>query len=127
MPEGFKAQVVATSSRAAVTYREKLLAARDEFLRRMEAVPTDMSSLPEDEIERSLTAKAKFLVIVSTPRLSSIPAPEVAVVISRHYIYPESWWDWLNKEKQKEYTKRFKRKLATAGTDKTDPLALTVG
>ena len=32
MPEGFKAQVVATSRRAAVLYREKLLMARDELV-----------------------------------------------------------------------------------------------
>ena len=124
LPEGFKAQVVATSRRAAVTYREKLLAARDELVADLEAVPADMLSLPEDEIEK-LEPQAKFLVRVH-PRLSFIRALEVAVVISGDHNDPESWWDWSNKEKQKEYTKRFKRKLATAGTDKTDPLALMV-
>jgi len=38
MPEGFKAQVVASTRSAAVTYREKLLKARDELVTRLEAL-----------------------------------------------------------------------------------------
>ena len=51
---------------------------------------------------------------------------DVAVVISGNHNDPESWWDWSNKEKQDEYTKRFKRKLAAERTEKTDPLAMMV-
>jgi len=50
----------------------------------------------------------------------------VAVVISGNHDDPESWRDWTNKEKQFEYAKRFKRKLATERTEKTDPLAMMV-
>ena len=39
LPEGYKAQVVAASRRAAIIYREKLLAARDELAREIEALP----------------------------------------------------------------------------------------
>ena len=124
LPEGFKAQVVATSRRAAITYREKLLAARDQLVADLEAIPAHMFSLPEDEVEK-LEPQAQFL-IRAHPRLPLIRAFEVAVVISGDHNDPESWWDWSNKEKQKKFTKRFKRKLATAGTDKTDPLALMV-
>jgi type I restriction enzyme R subunit len=51
---------------------------------------------------------------------------EIAVVISGDHNDPESWWDWSNKEKQEDHVKRFKRKLAVARTDKTDPLSILV-
>lgn len=124
LPEGYKAQVVATSRRAAIVYREKLLAARDELVRDIEAVPSVTLALPDDEIEQ-LDQKTRFLVHTHT-LLPLIRALDVAVVISGNHNDPESWWDWSNKEKQDEYTKRFKRKLAVERTEKTDPLALMV-
>src|SRR5207302_8903171 len=53
-------------------------------------------------------------------------ALDIAVVISGDHNDPESWWDWTNKEKQDEYIKRFKRRLAIAQTEKTDPLSILV-
>jgi len=50
MPEGYKAQVVATSRRAAVVYRDKLLAARDELVRDIEGIPAATLALPDHEI-----------------------------------------------------------------------------
>ena len=38
LPEGYKAQVVATSRRAAVLYHEKLTAARDQLVAELEGV-----------------------------------------------------------------------------------------
>ena len=124
LPEGYKAQVVATSRRAAIVYREKLLAARDELVRDVEALPADTLALSEHETER-LDKKTQFLVRAHT-FLSLIRALDVAVVISGDHNDPESWWNWSNKEKQDECTKRFKRKLAAHRTEKTDPLALMV-
>ncbi|MCX6178626.1 MAG: type I restriction endonuclease [Chlorobiales bacterium] len=124
LPEGFKAQVVATSRRAAIVYREKLLAARDELVRDLEGISAATLALPDHEIEL-LDQQTRFLVRAYT-RLPLIRALDVAVVISGNHNDPESWWDWSNKEKQDEYTSRFKRKLATEGTEKTDPLALIV-
>ncbi len=124
LPEGYKAQVVATSRRAAIVYREKLLAARDELVRDIEAIPAATLALPDHEIEQ-LDQKTRFLVRAHT-LLPLIRALDVAVVISGNHNDPESWWDWSNKEKQDEYTKRFKRKLAVERTEKTDPLGLMV-
>src|SRR5207244_328984 len=50
----------------------------------------------------------------------------VAHVVSDNHNDPESWWDWADKDKQEESIKRFKRKFATAKTDKTDPLSILV-
>lgn len=124
LPEGYKAQVVATSRRAAIVYREKLLAARDELVGEIEAIPAATLALPDHKIEQ-LDQKTRFLVRAH-PLLPLIKTLDVAVVISGNHNDPESWWDWSNKEKQDEYTKRFKRKLAVERTEKTDPLALMV-
>lgn len=124
LPEGYKAQVVATSRRAAIVYREKLLAARDELVRDLEGIPAATLALPDHEIEL-LDPQPRFLVRAHT-LLPLIRGLDVAVVISGNHNDPESWWDWSNKEKQDEYTKRFKRKLAAERTEKTDPLAMMV-
>jgi len=124
LPEGFKAQVVATSRRAAVVFRDKFLTARDRLVRDLEGLPTATLALPDHEIER-LDPQTQFLVRAHA-LLPLIMAMEAAVVISGDHNDPESWWDWSNKEKQDEYTKRFKRKLAIERTEKTDPLAMMV-
>jgi type I restriction enzyme, R subunit len=124
LPEGHKAQVVATSRRAAITYREKLVAARDELVAEIEAVPAETLGLAEEDLEK-LDKNTRFLVQVY-PSLPLIKALDMAVVISGNHNDPESWWDWSNKDRQEEYTRRFKRKLASGRTDKTDPLSILV-
>jgi type I restriction enzyme R subunit len=60
LPEGFKAQVVATSRQAAVTYREMLERARQELIAALEALRADTLALSDDEIEK-LDAETRFL------------------------------------------------------------------
>lgn len=124
LPEGYKAQVVATSRRAAVVFRDKLLVARDELVGDLEGLPAETLNLPDPEIEK-LDKQTRFLVGAHA-QLPMIKALEVAVVISGDHNDPESWWDWSNKEKQDENVKRFKRRLAVERTEKADPLALLV-
>jgi type I restriction enzyme R subunit len=61
LPEGYKAQVVATSRQAAVTYHEKLEQARRELVAELEALPAATVALPDDEVDK-LDAHARFLV-----------------------------------------------------------------
>lgn len=124
MPEGFKAQVVATSRRAAVVYRDKLLEARDVLVGQLAALPGATLTMNDDELSR-LDAETQFLVRAH-PLLPTLTAMDVAVVISGDHNDPESWWDWTDKEKQKQFTARFKRRLAAARTEKTDPLCILV-
>jgi type I restriction enzyme R subunit len=124
MPEGFKAQVVASTRRAAVTYREKLLKARDELVAQLEALETATLALGEDELAQ-LDAETRGLVRTH-PLLRVLQAMDVAVVISGDHNDPESWRDWSDKEKQKDYSARFKRRLAADPTDKSDPLSMLV-
>ncbi len=124
LPEGFKAQVVATNRAAAVTYHAKLEQARQELLAAVEALPAETLDLPDDEIEK-LDAQTRFLAR-ERHHLPILKALEIAVVISADHNDPESWWDWTDKEKQAERIGRFKRKLSVEKTDKTDPLAMLV-
>jgi type I restriction enzyme, R subunit len=124
MPEGFKAQVVASTRRAAVTYREKLLKARDELVGQLETIPAATLALGEEDLAK-LDDETRWLVR-SHSSLDVLRAVDVAVVISGDHNDPESWRDSSDKEKQKDYTTRFKRRLAAERTDKTDPLSILV-
>lgn len=124
MPEGFKAQVVACSRRAAITYREKLMAARDQLVAELEAI--DPATLALNEDDRAQLPQATQFLLRCHSRLPVIKALDVAVVISGDHNDPESWRDWSDKEKQKEHTDRFKRKLSASRTDKSDPLSILV-
>lgn len=124
MPEGYKAQVVATSRRAALTYHEKLLAARDELVAGLDALPAATLAMPEDDLAK-LDLDTQHLVR-AYPLLKKLKALEVAVIMSGDHNDPESWRDWTDKDKQKDYTARFKRKLAAEKTNKSDPLSIIV-
>lgn len=124
LPEGFKAQVVATSRQACMTYVDKLDKARDELIAELEAVPAATLALPDDEVEK-LDAKTRFLVRTH-PQLPKLRALETAAVFSGNHNDPASWWDWADKGRQEEFIKRFKRKFDPAKTEKTDPLSILV-
>lgn len=124
LPEGYKAQVVATSRQACMTYLDKLAQARDELVAELEAVPAATLELPEDEVQK-LDPKTRFLVRTHE-QLPKLKALEMAAIFSGNHNDPESWWDWADKGKQAEFIKRFKRRFAPEKTDKTDPLSILV-
>jgi type I restriction enzyme R subunit len=124
LPEGFKAQVVATSRQAVMTYLDKLAQARDALVTELEAVPATTLALPDDEVEK-LDAKMRFLVRTHA-QLPKLRALEIAAVFSGDHNDPESWWEWSNKAKQEEFIKRFKRKFDPVKSEKTDPLSILV-
>ena len=124
LPEDFKAQVVATSRQAAVTYYEKLEQTRQELVSELEAVPPATLALPDDEVEK-LDPNNRFLVRAH-PLLPKLSALEIAVIISGDHNDPESWWDWADKNEQDERIARFKRRLTAEKTEKTDPLSILV-
>ena len=124
LPEGFKAQIVATSRPAVMTYLEKLAQAQADLVAELLAVPPATLALPDDEVAL-LDAKTRFLVEVH-PQLPRLQALEIAAVFSGNHNDPESWWEWADKDKQEVLIKRFKRKFAQAKTVKTDPLSILV-
>jgi len=124
LPEGFKAQVVATSRQAAMTYLEKLEQARCELVAELAAVPAATLALPDNEVEK-LDAGLRFQVRTH-PQLPKLRALEIAAVFSGDHNDPESWREWTDKDKQEDRITRFKRKLAPDKTDKTDPLSILI-
>ncbi len=62
LPEGFKAQVVATSRQAAVTYHEKLVAARDALVAELEALPAATAGACLTTRSSRSTPATRFLV-----------------------------------------------------------------
>ncbi|MBI2877355.1 MAG: type I restriction endonuclease subunit R, partial [Candidatus Tectomicrobia bacterium] len=124
LPEGYKAQVVATSRQAAVTYQEKLEQARRELVDELEALSPATLALPDDKVEK-LDPGTRFRVR-AYPELPKLRALEIAAVFSGNHNDPESWWDWADKARQEDRIQRFKRKLAPEKTDKTDPLSILV-
>jgi type I restriction enzyme R subunit len=124
LPERFKAQVVATSRQAAITYYKKLEEARQSLVEELEKLPTSILSLADDELEK-LEANVRFLVRAHS-QLPVLRALEFAVVVSGDHNDPESWWDWTGKGQQELRTQRFKRKLTPEKTDKTDPLSILI-
>ncbi len=124
LPEGYKAQVVATSRQACMTYLEKLAQARNELVAKLEGVPAETLALSDDEVE-NLDEKTRYLVRTH-PQLAKLQAMEIAAVFSGNHNDPESWWDCSDKSKQEEYIKRFKRKFSVVQSDKTDPLSILV-
>jgi type I restriction enzyme R subunit len=124
LPEGFKAQVVATSRQAVMTYLEKLEQARQELVVALEAVPAATLALPDDEAVK-LDGKLRFLLRVH-PELPKLRAMGIGAAFSGNHNDPEPWWPWADKENQEELIRRFKRGLGLAKTDKTDPLSILV-
>ena len=88
LPEGYKAQVVATSRQAAVTYREKLEQARQQLVAELAALPHTLLSLPEDEIEQ-LDTSTRFPVR-TYGELGKLRTLEIAAVISGDHNAPRS-------------------------------------
>jgi len=123
-PEGFKAQVVATSRDAAFIYGEKLEQARSQLVSELETVPAANLALSEEDVEK-LDENSRYLVR-TYPLLSKIRALEIAVVFSGDHNDPESWKEWSDKAKQEDRIKRFKRKFAIEKTEKTDPLSILI-
>lgn len=124
LPEGYKAQVVATSREAAVTYFAKLSQAKTALVAKLEALSPQLLALAEED-QAKLDGKTRFL-IEAHPHLPMIRALEFAVVVSGNHNDPESWKDWTDKDKQDDHVQRFKRRLAPERTAKTDPLGLII-
>lgn len=64
LPEGFKAQVVATSRKAAVTYYEKLEKARRDLIAELEALPAATLALPMRKWKNSIQTRGSWFALI---------------------------------------------------------------
>ncbi|SDC72476.1 type I restriction enzyme, R subunit [Melghirimyces thermohalophilus] len=126
LPNRFKAQVVASSRRAAVRYHQAFLDARQALLDRLVGFePPDV----DDEEAMKLPLEDRYLLTAYRHR-DLIRELEFAAVISPHNTGkdkdPESWKEWTDKGKQDNRVKRFKKPLVHSDPDKRDPLAFLI-
>jgi len=122
LPNGFKAQVVATSRRAAIRYQEWLTTARDRLLARIDALTPSQLQLSEEALE-SKDKETQFLVRAARRR-DLIARFEIAAVISGNNNDDPGWKEWSDKGKVETRVERFKKPLIHKDPSKCDPLAI---
>jgi type I restriction enzyme R subunit len=122
LPNGLKAQVVATSRLAAVRYQAALLKARNEIVAAVERLDLALLTLPDDELLR-YDAETQFLVRAHA-HLDLLRRLEFGVVISAgsHNDDP-AWHTWTDKGLTDARIARFKRPLGASRSEQQDPLA----
>jgi type I restriction enzyme, R subunit len=128
LPNGFKAQVVATSRVAAVRYRDAFLAARDELLNELDGLdPRLRSAGAADQADR-LPGKTARLVR-AWPFRNVIAALDFVPVISPEQNDAADWALWTDKAQQDAVITQFKRPLPTTGgadPTHTSPVAFLI-
>ncbi len=130
LPNGFKAQVVAVSRRAAIRYYEAFKEARDELVAEIEAVHPHLLDLSEDALFK--LDRKKALKIRAHRFLPTIKALEFAPVISSsHNDTVDPTKEWSTRAKVDARIERFKKPLFGDGINsfnhkKADPLSFLI-
>jgi len=123
MPNGFKAQVAASSRLATVRYREALLAARDGLAAQIEALPDHLRHADPEEIDR-LDRKTQILV-QAAGQLDLLKALDFVPVISGSNNDDPTWAQWTDKARQDAVIEDFKKDLGLPG-EKSSPVAFLI-
>lgn len=92
LPDGFKAQLVAVSRRAAVRYQVALERARDKLAAELEALPPAILSLSAEELEKQPRSIQRL--VRAYPQLALIKKLEFAAVISGSNSDDPAWKKW---------------------------------
>jgi type I restriction enzyme R subunit len=113
MPDGFKAQVVAVSRRAAVRYQQALVQARDELVAELEQMAQTDQPVPED-------------LGAALPHLDRIRRLKFATVISGAQNDPPSWKQWTRQSRQDAHVADFKKPFDPERGEGTTALLVVV-
>lgn len=124
LPNGFKAQVVAYSRRAAVRYFEALNAARLALLAEARALsPADKAMDDATLMQRPPRVRAAVQAWRYRELLADL---EFAVVISGGNNDDPAWAKWSDAAEAETHIKRFKKPLQHDDPTKRDPLAFLI-
>jgi type I restriction enzyme, R subunit len=124
LPHGLKAQLVASSRRAAVRYFAALKEARDELLAEAGRLSAEDKALDEESVcRRPIAAQAAIRAWRSREPLGRI---EFAPIISGSNNDDPAWKPWTDGSAQEQLIKRFKKPLTHGDPGKGDPLAFLV-
>jgi type I restriction enzyme R subunit len=123
MPDRFSAQVVAVSRRAAVRYRDSLLAARNRTLSQLDSLTNIERTDPDvlDEHVLFLRGLLPHRQVIehfdAVPVISAGPAHPTANTPAD----PPEWRDWTDKARQREHIRRFKAGVGKLPEPDPDP------
>lgn len=124
LPNGYKAQVVAYSRRAAVRYQQALEAARKALLEEAIALPPADKAMDDDAM---MQRPPRVQAAVQAWRYRELLARlEFAVVISSGNNDDPAWSRWSDRVAVDQHIQRFKKPLTHKEPDKADPLAFLV-
>ena len=124
LPNGLKAQVVATSRLAAIRYHAAFLTAHAELVLALEALTPETLAL--GEAERLGLPEATQALLRIYPMLGTIKRLDFAVVISGDHNDPPAYETWTDKTQQDLRIARFKKPLHHKDPDKQDGLAFLI-
>jgi type I restriction enzyme R subunit len=121
MPDGMKAQVVASTRRAAARYATALEQARQELIAQLEAIAPHLLALDAEALERH-DAETQFLVRAH-PRLTTIRRLSFAAIISEGTNDEPDIARWTDKATQDRQIEDFKKPLTADDPAKQHGLA----
>ena len=101
MPNGFKAQVVAVTRRAAIRYYDAFIQAKAKLLKRLDFLDPHLFALSEDEQEE-LDEETRYLII-ARKNMDTLKELEFAAIISGDHNDPPSYKTHTDKQKQEIY------------------------
>ncbi|MBA3868762.1 MAG: HsdR family type I site-specific deoxyribonuclease [Anaerolineae bacterium] len=122
LPNGFKAQLVAVTRRAAVRYQEALANAHRELLEKLQRMDIGLASIPDDKI-REYDEESQYL-IGALKQLDTIKRLEFAAVISSDQHDDPSYRQWTLPANIDSRIERFKKPLNHADPGRQDGLAI---
>lgn len=130
LPNGFKAQVTATSRKAVLRYYDALQAARDYWLEKIDALPehlrNDHSTDFEAQADKGIISEEQFFLIRAAKHRDLIARLEFAPVMSSSHNDDPAWSEWTDKSKIDQRIERFKKPFTHKDTTKADPLAFLI-
>lgn len=124
LPNGLKAQAVATSRLAAIRYREAFITAHQRLLEQLQNLDESLLAMGEDELAKA-DPETQFLVRAHA-HLGTIQRLEFAVIISGSHNDNPSWREWSAKAKHDAYIQRFGKPLVDDDPTKQDGLAFLI-
>jgi len=124
LPNGFKAQLVAYSRRAAIRYLEALNHARSKLLEEAMALPPEDKNISEtDLINQPPRIKAAIKAWQYRDLLQKL---DFAVVFSSSNNDDSGWAQWSDRGEIEQNIKRFKKPLFHKDPEKSDPLSFLI-
>jgi type I restriction enzyme, R subunit len=126
MPDGFKAQLAATSRRAAIRYRDALMKARASLVADIENIPEALlAGVQDGSIDIDSLDRRQQVLVRAHERLDLIRALDFVPVISGSNSDNPTWAQWTDKTRQDAAIAAFKKPLGLT-SEKTSPVAFLI-